>query len=171
MVDTVNSMRKTVDKVNHPAEATAPEVAPAEIAELLHGLLHRMKRRLHESARSVAADEPGLAPMAWRALAYFARHPGASARDLVEHAGRDKGQVARLVSTLQERGLLAATPSVEDQRRIALHLTDEGRRIERQLAAHRRRTDAALTAGFSAAERRQLAEYLARMQAALDDAA
>lgn len=165
-------MRKTVDKVNHPARATptalGADVAAAEIAELLHGVLYRMKRRLHDTARTAAGDEPALAPMEWRALAYFARHPGDSARDLVEHAGRDKAQVARLVRGLQDRGLLAATPDAADQRRIELRLTDDGKRIERQMATQRRRTDAELTAGFSASERRQLAEYLARMQAALD---
>ena len=178
-------MREKVDKVNQrgkartasPATAAKEEVGAArhraraaapgpDIAELLHALTHRMKRHVQYSA---SALPEALAPMEWRALGYFARHPGASARDLVAHAGRDKAQVARLVRTLVERGLLAATPSPTDQRSQCLALTEAGLGLHRQLAQARRRVDATLVAGLDAAELQQLAALLARLHESLGE--
>ena len=186
MVDNVNIMREKVDKVNQlvpkasephgpmrhgPAgvgRRGGPRAAAAgpDIAELLHALTHRMKRHLHHSVRALP-EAP--APMEWRALGFFARHPGASARDLVAHAGRDKAQVARLVRALVERGLLAATPSPSDMRSQCLSLTEAGLAVHRQLAQARRRIDAALIAGLNAAEQSQLAALLARLHDSLGE--
>ncbi|MET0209322.1 MAG: MarR family winged helix-turn-helix transcriptional regulator [Burkholderiaceae bacterium] len=140
----------------------------ADVGERLHALMHRMKRRMHHA---MSTDPDGLAPMAWRTLGYFARHPGHSASDLVENVGRDKAQVARLVRELTDRGLLAGTPAAHDQRRIELRLTPAGRQVERQAARRRRRIEAEMLAGFSATEQAQLAGYLERLHAALGDGA
>lgn len=125
--------------------------------------MHRLKRSLQQTAQ---AQAEGLAPTEVRALAFFARHPGSTASELVAHTGRDKAQVARLVRPLLVRGLLAATPAEQDKRRLELRLTDSGRRIERRMAAQRLQINSALLAGLSADELKLLASSLDRMLAA-----
>ena len=161
-------MPSKVDKVNQPRTETpaAPAAAVLDIGEQLHALMHRIKRHHQQAARALG---DALAPMEARALGYFARHPGASARDLVEHAGRDKAQVARLVRSLIDRGLLEATPSPTDQRSQCLALTAAGTALQRQLSSSRRRIDAALIAGLSDKEREQLSRLLARLHASLGE--
>jgi DNA-binding MarR family transcriptional regulator len=159
-------MRQTVDKVNQPSKPRGAADIGEQLHAELHTLMHRIKRHLHHAARTLPE---GLAPMEMRALAFFARHPGGSARDLVEHAGRDKAQVARLVRSLTERGLLAASASPQDQRVLCLTLTDAGLALQRQLAQARRRVDAALLAGLNAAEQQQMAQLLARMNDTLGE--
>jgi DNA-binding MarR family transcriptional regulator len=137
-----------------------------EVAERLHAVVHRMKRRLHQAMNE---GNEALAPMEWRALGFFARHPGSTARDLVEHAGRDKAQVARLVRQLVDHGLLAAAPAPHDQRCVELRLTAAGQQVERRAARQRQRIEAQMLAGFSAAERAQFGAYLQRMRDALGE--
>lgn len=107
--------------------------------------------------------------MEWRALGFFARRPGACARDLVEHSGRDKAQVARLVRTLIDRGLLAATPAPHDQRVLQLHLTTDGQREAKRVQSLRERLDRRMLAALDAQERQQLCELLDRMHASLGE--
>ena len=161
-------MPSKVDKVNQPRRANAgdPATAAVDIGEQLHALMHRIKRHHRQAAGALGE---ALAPMEARALGYFARHPGASARDLVEHAGRDKAQVARLVRSLINRGVLAATLSPTDQRSQCLALTAAGTALQRQLSSSRRRIDATLIAGLSDKEREQLSRLLARLHASLGE--
>ena len=158
-------MANKVDKVNQSATPNAEALAPeaAAVVERLHALMHRLKRSLQQAAQ---AQGEGLAPMEVRALAFFARHPGSTASELVAHTGRDKAQVARLVQPLLLRGLLVAAPAEQDKRRVELRLTDSGRRIERRMAAQRLQINSALLAGFSADELQRLASSLDRMLAA-----
>lgn len=151
-------MPDSVDKVNQSAPF-----------DQLHRLVHRIKRLMQQATVAAGAAEGlALVPMEARALGFFARQPGATAQDLVDHAGRDKAQVARLVKGLVERGLLAAAPDPADRRRQTLTLTAAGQRFERRMAAERRRIERAALAELSAAEVAQLERSLAAMLQALD---
>lgn len=55
--------------------------------------------------------------------------------DLSRHSGRDKAQLARLITALRERGLLQGEADAVDRRNTRLSLTDAGRAI--QAAAQR----------------------------------
>lgn len=151
-------MPNTVDKVN---QSTA--------LDQMHTLMHRLKRRMQQATQAAGeAEGLVLVPMEARTLGFFARHAGATAQDLVDHAGRDKAQVARLVKGLVERGLLAAAPDVQDRRRQTLTVTPAGRRFERRMAAERRRIEQAALAGIDADDLARLQRCLATMLAALD---
>lgn len=167
MVDNVYIMPKEVAKVNlappHPSGANA---VGAEVGEKLHALVHRLRRHMQLALRSGSDDA---APMEWRALGFFARRPGACARDLVEHSGRDKAQVARLVRTLTDRGLLAATPAPDDQRVLQLHLTAAGQREARRLQSLRERIDGRMLAALDEQEQQQLCTLLDRLHASLGE--
>lgn len=103
-----------------------------------------------------------LAPLEARALLYLQAHPGCSQADFVHAAGRDKGQVARLVKLLGERGLLVNLPDRDDRRIGRLWLTDAGQALGTQVRAARLEGGRELLAGLDARERARLATLLGK---------
>ncbi|MBQ0958947.1 winged helix-turn-helix transcriptional regulator [Ideonella sp. 4Y11] len=148
-------MPKKVDTVNQQAGDPV-----AGVVDALHAVVHRL--------RAAAAAEPledGLAPMEGRALGFFLRQPGATASQLVEHSGRDKAQVARLVAVLRERGLLEARPDEQDRRISRLHPTAAAARLHQRVMQVRRRSAAQALAVLNQDEQRQLQALLQRVAA------
>ena len=127
--------------------------------ELLHGVVHRVRTRMHQA---IADDESGLAHMETRALQFVAKHPDSTPSDIVKHSGRDKGQVARLLNSLVERGFLARTER-SDRRSHSLHLTAAGRAVHRRIGKKRNEAAAQLFSDFTDSERKVLADFLRRM--------
>jgi DNA-binding MarR family transcriptional regulator len=166
-------MGKTVDVVNKTTPAA--ESSPADVLELVHVVMHLYRSQQFRGQRGVAAAaadaEPGVSHMESKVLGFFARHPGATQRDLVEHARRDKGQLARLIGGLKERGLLEASADPDDRRSIRLHLTETGQAANQALRRQGRRLATAAVKGLSEAERAQLVQLLGRVRANLEDAA
>lgn len=122
-------MRHVDDKVNHSADA------PAEaLVEALHAVVHALRARQHES---LAQAGVALSPLEVRVLAFFARQPGATQRDLIVHSGRDKGQVARLVRSLHEQGLLELQADDDDGRITRIHLTPVARQLSQAVQRQR----------------------------------
>lgn len=138
----------------------AQRVDDEALLELVHKVAHRLKRGTHEA---IASDESGLSHMAARALRFFAHHPDATATDLVKHSGRDKGQIARVIGEVVERGLLERSAGAADRRSHALSLTPAGRAVQRRV--HQKGMGVATTmfASFDARERAQLADFLRRI--------
>lgn len=153
-------MRKSVDTVNR--KVGADETA---VLELVHQVMHAFRSQQY---RALDDPEHGITHMEAKVLGFFARRPGATQRELAEHSGRDKAQIARLIKGLRERGLLDGEPDAEDRRNLRLQLTEAGRAIQRMLQHGGRKLEARALAGFSEAERRQLAAMLARLQANLE---
>jgi DNA-binding MarR family transcriptional regulator len=141
--------------------------ANTEVLDRLHTLMHGLRRHLQEAVRE---DGDGLGPMEARCLGYFMRHEGATQSDLVQHAGRDKAQIARIVKALHERGLLQSTPDPDDGRCQRVTLTEQGRSMQRTMQLRRQRFERAMLAGFSDGERAQLQAQLDRMLTNLDAA-
>ena len=131
-----------------------------EVLEAVQALMHAHKRHMHQSLR---AQQGGIGPMEARALGFVARHPGASATDLVAHSGRDKAQFARLLQQLVGRQLLAREADPADGRRQRLVLTDTGRAAQRVTGRARQRFASSVTAVLSADERSQLLALLQRL--------
>ena len=97
---------------------------PAPSAEDVVEALHQTMRALRAAHHRTGEGE--LTHMDGRVLGFFAHHPGATQKDLGQHSGRDKGQLARLVQGLRARGLLAATPDPADRRHLRIALTPAG---------------------------------------------
>ena len=153
-------MPKKVDSVNQTGDDPV-----AGIVEALHEVVHRL--------RAAAAATPvvdGLAPMEGRALGFFLRHPGSTASQLVEHSGRDKAQVARLLAALRERGLLEAQADPADRRVTRLHPTATAARLHQKVMQGRIRSAAQALSVLDAAEQRQLRALLERVAAGLPEA-
>lgn len=159
-------MRKSIDHVNEKAGAAPPAAAPTadEVFEAVHALMHRYRAEQYRVLRGTGQE---LTHMDAKVLGYFARHPGATQKELSLHSGRDKGQLARLIAGLKERGLLDATPDEADRRNIRLRLTAEGRSVQQALQRQARKVSEAAVAGLDAQERRQLVVLLGRLDANL----
>src|SRR5438128_858587 len=141
-------MTDTVDFVN--------QIDDEQLFELLHEVVHSFKAVVQAA---IADDESGLAGMEARALAFLTRHPGATAGDLVKRSGRDKGQVARLIATLAERGLVVRAEGA-DRRSHTLHVTPEGKAVQRRIERKRGRAAAGMFARLTPAERATFASLL-----------
>ncbi|MEC5397457.1 MarR family winged helix-turn-helix transcriptional regulator [Uliginosibacterium sp. H1] len=142
------------------AEAAAVD-QDEEMLEHLHALMHLFKAQARDA---LAADGSGLGPMEARALGYIARHPGSTQQDLVEHSGRDKAQIARLVSQLDERGLVERRADENDRRCQLLQLTPAGQALQRRQRQKRRQLLERMLADFDEGERASLGTLLARMR-------
>jgi DNA-binding MarR family transcriptional regulator len=154
---------KKVDTVNRKGKtAPAPE---ASVLDLIHTVMHGVR-----SLQYQWPDEPtlaGLTPMEGKVLGFFARHPGATQRDLAQHSGRDKAQLARLIKSLRERGLLLAEEDGSDRRQVCLRLSDAGQAVRDTLQQRERVLEQQALAGLSPAQRQQLGELLRSVQANL----
>ena len=155
-------MPHSIDNVNHKAQARSDDVL-----EAIHTVMHRVRSFQHRTVE----DLPGApTPMDGKVLGFFARNPGATQSDLAAHSGRDKGQLARLVGGLRERGLLQAQADASDRRNLRLLLTDEGKALQEKIQRRRRKLAQVAAAGLSDAERKQLLALLARVQENLERA-
>lgn len=149
-------MTHTIDNVNHSGD---------DVLDLVHTVMHQLRSLQYRHLRDGPHD---ITHMDTRVLGYFGRHPGATQSDLAAHSGRDKAQLARLVKGLRDRGLLAATADADDRRNVRLALTGEGEAVHASLRERALQLGDDAVAGFSAAEREQLAVLLRRVQANLD---
>lgn len=156
-------MTKTVDSVNK-----APGAGADDVLEAIHGVMHLYRAQQYRALR----DGPRpLTHMEGRVLGFVARHPGATQSELVAHSGRDKGQLARLVAALRERGLLETRADEADRRAQRLHLTPAGAAADQVLRRQGRRLAAVAVTGFSEDERRLLGDLLARVRQNLERSA
>lgn len=154
-------MRKTLDHVNQSDKPAGAD----DLLDALHALMHLLRARQHQALRD---GEQDLTPLEARVLGFFARRPGATQSELAEHSGRDKGQLARIVNALRERGWLEAHADENDRRVTRLHLSERARAQHQAVQRERRRLAEASLAGLAAAERAQLRSLLERMRANLE---
>lgn len=152
-------MRHTVDNVNHTRPAGEPDVL-----ELVHGLMHDYRSRQYRFLKDGPHE---ITHMDGKVLGYFGRHPGATQKDLAQHTGRDKAQLARLIKGLREQGLLQGEANEADRRNVRLSLTEEGLALHRELRQQAKRLGKQAVAGLSVEERAQLTALLQRVKANL----
>lgn len=148
-------MRKQVDVVNHSASLAE------EVVESVHTVMHRFRSLQFQALKEGAHD---LSHMEAKALGFFAARPGATQSELVQHSGRDKGQVARLIAGLRERGLLEAGADASDKRSVRLQVSAAGRALQQQVRREAQRVSARAVAGLDDAECRQLLALLAKLR-------
>lgn len=90
------------------------------------------------NAADVILDELGLGRAHHRALHYIGRNPAITVSDLLAILRITKQSLARVLSTLIERGLVAQAPGTDDRRQRLLTLTEQGAALERRLFERQR---------------------------------
>ena len=144
-------MTKQVNKVNQSEQ----------VFDAIHSIMHLFRARQLRGLRDTPHE---LTHMEYKALGYFARHPGATQGDLVSHSGRDKAQLARLLKGLRDSGLLEATADDSDRRITRLRLSPQGRQVFDSLHEHGVRTVGMAVAGMSADQLTQLQALLQQIR-------
>lgn len=148
---------------SHPED----DALAREIFEAMHQLMHQYRARQYRILRDGPFD---IGHMENRVLGFFARHPGASQSDLVQHTGRDKAQLARLVKALREKGLLRGETDAQDRRSTRLALTAAGEALHQALHSQGDRLAQEAVRTLTAQERKQCLAWLARIRAGLEAA-
>jgi DNA-binding MarR family transcriptional regulator len=137
-----------------------------EIIESIHAFRRLFRALQHRALRE--GPHHDLTPMEGRVLRFLGRQPGATQSELVAHSVRDKGQVARLISALRDRGLLEARVDETDRRVHRLYLTREGEEIDASVQRRRLVVAQAAATGLEEGERRQLIDLLDRLRSNLE---
>lgn len=154
-------MAKQFDLVNQPGQV---ETSAEDVFEAVHSVMHRYRAEQHRAMQGSSND---LTHMDSKVLGFFARHPGTTQKELSAHTGRDKGQLARLIGGLKERGLLDARADETDRRSVRLQLTAEGRKAHLALQRRARALTEQAVANMSAEERRLIVALLSKLNANL----
>jgi DNA-binding MarR family transcriptional regulator len=154
-------MQNLVDQVNQVGARPVDEVL-----ETMHAIMHLYRSAQQRSLRDGPND---LAHMEVKALGFFARHPGATQRDLVAHSGRDKAQVARQIRALRDRGLLDARADELDRRSSRLSLSIQGKAVHAALHSNDGRLKEQALDGFTDEEKDALVALLARVRSNLQN--
>lgn len=148
-------MRKQVDIVNNKSNLAE------EVVESVHQVMHQFRSLQFRALKDGAHD---LSHMEAKTLGFFASRPGATQSELVQHAGRDKGQVARLIAGLRERGLLEASADASDKRSVRLQVSASGKALQQQVRKQAQRVSTQAVSGLDEAECRQLLALLAKLR-------
>jgi DNA-binding MarR family transcriptional regulator len=107
---------------------SATQGRPKRTAFLLSQLGAVASSRFADRTREI-----GLTPSDAGVIRLLGRTPGLSQRSLADRLGAVPSRVVSLIDSLQERGLVERVRSSTDRRNYALHLTDAGNRVLREL--------------------------------------
>ncbi|MHB1594142.1 MAG: MarR family winged helix-turn-helix transcriptional regulator [Streptosporangiaceae bacterium] len=94
------------------------------------------------------------------ALALLETHAAMTPGELADHEKVQPPSITRVISSLEERGLIHRTPHPSDRRQVLLTVTDQGRTVVRKLRQLREAWLAERLAELSPAERAVLREAL-----------
>ena len=152
------------DKVNHSHAGRADTPSPS-ILELVHTIMHQYRTRQFQALRD---GQHELTHMEAKVLGYFGHHPGATQSDLSRHSGRDKAQLARLITALRERGLLQGEADTADRRNTRLSLTEAGTAIQQAAQGEAEKLNAQALRSLGTKEREMLLGLLMMVKDNLD---
>jgi DNA-binding MarR family transcriptional regulator len=134
---------------------------PVQLADQLHGLTKQLRR-----AQSDGLAPLGLTPAQGRALRLIARsEEPLRMTELADQLGIVPRSVTTVVDALEEAGLVHREIDPRNRRAILLRLTGQGALVRDQLREARRRAAEDLFAPLEEADRKALAELLARLGA------
>jgi DNA-binding MarR family transcriptional regulator len=137
-----------------------------DVFEMLHAIMHLFRANLQREPRDMPDD---LTHMEGKTLGFFARNPGATLSDLVNHSGKDKAQLTRLIKGLKERGLLEAEPSSEDRRSVHLRPSESAMALHARVLAQGKVLATKALAGISPVESAQLIGLLQQIRVNLEE--
>ena len=161
--DSVENVYMTRVNVAHVKKKTGP--LADDVFASIHTIMHLFRAEQYRVLRKGGYD---LTHMEGKILGFFIRHPGATLRDLVAHLKQDKGQLARLIRSLKDQGLLETQAGARDRRSVPLQATREGRDIHQILQRRVRKLSELAVKGLSPNERYQLVTLLDKVQSNLE---
>jgi DNA-binding MarR family transcriptional regulator len=103
----------------------------AGLATALRISVSRLARRLR-AERLGHGLEPGLSDTQLAALAALERHSAMTPGELAEHEKVQPPSMTRVITALEELGLVMRAPHASDRRQVVLTVTDQGRELVHQ---------------------------------------
>jgi len=148
-------MSNQVNKVNQSEQ----------VFDAIHSIMHLYRAR---QLRGLRDTQHEITHMEYKALGFFARHPGATQGDLVAHSGRDKAQLARLLKGLRDKQLLDAAADAADRRVTRLTLSAQGQQVFRGLNELGLQASGTAVQGMTADQLTQLQTLLQQIRSNLE---
>jgi DNA-binding MarR family transcriptional regulator len=142
-----------------------PLPGAATIRDLLSYRIHRLANALSRGAALRYRRDFGVSLMEWRILALLGAFAPMTLKELARESGLDKSQASRAVAALAARGLVLREAGRSDAREVALHLSEEGLRVQRGLMEAARDRDRAFRACLSPDEAAVLDRAIRRLEA------
>lgn len=105
----------------------------------------------------------GLTPGQPKVLQYLTTHDGCTQKEIGQGCALDKSTVAGLLARMEADGLVTRRTRPGDRRATGVFLTDRGAACAETAARNAATVDELALAGFTAPERAQLSELLARV--------
>jgi DNA-binding MarR family transcriptional regulator len=102
----------------------------AGLATALRISISRLARRLR--AERAKGMEPELSDTQLAALAALERHAAMTPGELAEHEKVQPPSMTRVITVLEERGLVMRAPHPTDRRQVVLTVTEQGKRVVHQ---------------------------------------
>lgn len=103
----------------------------AGLATALRISVSRLARRLRAERQSKGL-EPDLSDTQLAALAALERHTAMTPGELADHEKVQPPSMTRVITALEERGLVVRAPHATDRRQVVLTVTDHGRTVVQQ---------------------------------------
>ena len=103
----------------------------AGLATVLRISVSRLARRLR-AERLAKGLEPGLSDTQLAALAALERHTAMTPGELAEHEKVQPPSMTRVITVLEEHGLVTREPHATDRRQVVLTVTEHGRTVVHQ---------------------------------------
>ena len=103
----------------------------AGLATVLRISVSRLARRLR-AERITKGMEPVLSDTQLAALAALERHSAMTPGELAEHEKVQPPSMTRVITVLEEHGLVVRSPHATDRRQVVLTVTDRGRDLVHQ---------------------------------------
>lgn len=127
-----------------------------DIRSLFSFTIQRLANMSTKIATQSVYQPHGLSIPEWRVLAVLGYLGEASVLAVANHAAILRTQLPKVTTELEKRGLIARNPNPDDGRSALLALTPVGQRLVTEILAQSRERNAAMLAGLSADEQREL---------------
>jgi DNA-binding MarR family transcriptional regulator len=152
-------------------ERAVPSDDDLALADEVSGQLIRLVRLMERKQAQYQAEHPDAVERAtYLLLVHLVKGGPRRASALAEAVHSDPSTISRQVAQLVRLGFVERTADPEDGRATLLAATDEGRRVFEENRRVRNERIAEMLADWSVADRRNLAELLARFSTAFEDA-
>jgi DNA-binding MarR family transcriptional regulator len=148
-------------------QASLRDVDGEEIADLLSEIGRAFKARLRSLPNSPAKD---LSMPQRDVLKMIGRRPGVTPAQIGERMGRDRAQITRLVSELEQMGLIERTRSTQDRRSVVLSLSPDGATLFARMLERRAGMSQIMLSDLTVTETQTLKTLLQRLRGTLKGA-
>jgi len=153
-----------------PDNVSAPPGAP-DLAQphLLPYLLNRLTARINQLWLEEIRDA-GLTVPRWQVLSILAAFDGSRVGQIAELSGSEQPVVSRVIDQMERDGLVERRRGAEDSRAVRVWLTDEARRLLKQLNPAAQQYIARLLADVEGEDVQRAMQVLKRILVSLDAA-